>query len=220
MKTPWMNTLGIALSTGLFLMTFGAGATVSTPGEEDNAEKITAPAGGDNGDNVALQPGSEAEATKDVDSLLSSANEPTSGSRGDQRDNEAAAEGDSISSTASDEKQEEDGKPATQDKATSTQDPEQENPTAKVDEISAKTTDDADKPDTTQADEDEDVKVNINTATEEELMENLKGIGPSKAKEIIKYRDKNGCFEKIEHLKKVKGIGPATYAAIKSQLVV
>ncbi len=218
MKTPWMNTLGIALSTGLFLMTFGAGATVSTPGEDDKAEQITAQAGGDN---VAPQHNSEAEVSKDADSLLSSANDPTPESRGDHQDNEAAAGGDSISSTASsDEKQEEDGKPAAQDKSTSTGDLEQETGTVKVDEISAKDTDDADKPDTTQADEDEDVKVNINTATEEELMENLKGIGPSKAKEIIKYRDNNGRFEKIEHLKKVKGIGPATYAAIKSQLVV
>lgn len=35
--------------------------------------------------------------------------------------------------------------------------------------------------------------VNINTATQSEL-ESVKGLGPSKAKAIIAYRDKNGAF--------------------------
>ena len=48
--------------------------------------------------------------------------------------------------------------------------------------------------------------VNINTATQSQL-EELPGIGSSKAKAIIEYREKNGKFETIEDLQKVEGIG-------------
>ena len=72
--------------------------------------------------------------------------------------------------------------------------------------------------DSTDDNGDEEFKVNINTAEADELVESLKGIGPSKAKEIIKYREKHGPFKRIDHLKKVKGIGPSTYENIKSQV--
>lgn len=55
-------------------------------------------------------------------------------------------------------------------------------------------------------------KVNVNTATAEELVETLKGIGPKKAQAIIDYRTKHGPFTTLEQLKEVKGIGPATLA--------
>ena len=42
-------------------------------------------------------------------------------------------------------------------------------------------------------------KVNINTATVEELSQ-LKGIGEAKAKTIVEYRETNGDFAKIEDL--------------------
>lgn len=57
-------------------------------------------------------------------------------------------------------------------------------------------------------------KININTATEEEL-EILPGIGPTAAKNIIKYRMENGVFMGIEDIQKVAGIGPVTYEKIK-----
>ena len=62
-------------------------------------------------------------------------------------------------------------------------------------------------------------KVNINTATKQELM-NLSGIGESKAKEIISYREKNGLFNTIEDIKKVSGIGDTIYAQIKENITV
>lgn len=49
-------------------------------------------------------------------------------------------------------------------------------------------------------------KVNINTATVEELSR-LKGIGEEKAKAIVAYRDEHGAFAKVEDIVLVKGIG-------------
>lgn len=60
-------------------------------------------------------------------------------------------------------------------------------------------------------------KVSINNGTLEELM-TLSGVGESKAKSIIEYREKNGKFENLEDLKKVSGIGDAAYEKIKNQI--
>lgn len=60
-------------------------------------------------------------------------------------------------------------------------------------------------------------KVSINTATLEELM-SLDGIGESKAKAIIEYREKNGEFKVLEDLLKVNGIGEGLFAKIKENI--
>lgn len=60
-------------------------------------------------------------------------------------------------------------------------------------------------------------KISINTATLEELM-NLPGIGESKAKDIINYRETNGPFTSIEDLLKIKGIGESILAKIKENI--
>ncbi len=62
-------------------------------------------------------------------------------------------------------------------------------------------------------------QININTATEEEL-QTLSGIGESRAKAIIEYRNQKGKFEKIEDIKNVSGIGDALYEKIKSNITV
>ena len=49
-------------------------------------------------------------------------------------------------------------------------------------------------------------KVNVNTATKAELVV-IKGIGNGTADAIIKYREDNGSFKKLEDLTNVKGIG-------------
>ena len=61
--------------------------------------------------------------------------------------------------------------------------------------------------------------VNINTATQSEL-EGVKGLGPSKAKTIIEYREKNGPFKSVDELDKVKGFGKASVEKLKSELTV
>ena len=60
----------------------------------------------------------------------------------------------------------------------------------------------------------EQVKVNINKATVEELS-TLKRIGPSYAQRIVDYRNANGPFQKPEDIMKVRGIGTKVFEANK-----
>lgn len=62
-------------------------------------------------------------------------------------------------------------------------------------------------------------KININTASVEEL-DKLPGIGPVIAKAIIDYRTKNGPFKQIEDINAVKGIGDALFEKVKEQITV
>lgn len=64
-----------------------------------------------------------------------------------------------------------------------------------------------------------DGKVNINTASREELM-TLPGIGESKAETIIKYREEHGDFESIEGLMEIPGIKEGIYNKIKEGIKV
>ena len=58
------------------------------------------------------------------------------------------------------------------------------------------------------------VKTNINKDNEEGL-QLINGIGSTIAKAIVSYRSSNGSFGRIEDLKKVNGIGNATFEKIK-----
>ncbi len=72
---------------------------------------------------------------------------------------------------------------------------------------------DGSAPDTTTA------KININTASAEEL-DKLPGIGPTTAKAIIDYRTKNGPFKTIDAIKDVPRIGDSLFEKIKDQITV
>ena len=62
-------------------------------------------------------------------------------------------------------------------------------------------------------------KVNINTATSDEL-QTLKGIGPALAQRIIDDRAANGPYKTIEDLKRVSGIGDKTFANLSGGICV
>lgn len=64
-----------------------------------------------------------------------------------------------------------------------------------------------------------DGKVNINTADEDELM-TLSGIGESRAKAIIAYREENGKFESIEDIMKIDGIKEKMFEKIRDSITV
>ena len=60
--------------------------------------------------------------------------------------------------------------------------------------------------------------VNINRANAETIAESLKGIGIIKAREIVKYRKKNGSFKSLSDLANVKGIGEKIIKNIASDV--
>ena len=59
--------------------------------------------------------------------------------------------------------------------------------------------------------------VNLNLATVDEL-DALNGIGESRAKDIIDYRERLGGFTSIEQIMEVSGIGPSLYEKIKDKI--
>ena len=64
-----------------------------------------------------------------------------------------------------------------------------------------------------------DEPVNLNTAGEDQL-DTLPGVGPSTAKKIIEYRDKNGSFRRTDDLMKIPGIGRKKYDKLKDSVCV
>ena len=62
-------------------------------------------------------------------------------------------------------------------------------------------------------------KININTATVEELVQ-LERVGAKYAQRIVEFREQNGPFETPEDIMQVAGIGPKTFEANKGRIVV
>lgn len=65
----------------------------------------------------------------------------------------------------------------------------------------------------------EDMIININTATKEELT-TLDGIGEVTAEKIIEYRENNNGFLTTEELMEVDGIGEGKFEKIRSRITV
>lgn len=62
--------------------------------------------------------------------------------------------------------------------------------------------------------------VNLNTADADTLQRELAGIGETKAKAIVAYREEHGNFASVDELLEVKGIGPATLEKNRDKLSV
>jgi len=60
----------------------------------------------------------------------------------------------------------------------------------------------------------DDGKVNLNTATKEEL-QTLPGIGEAKAQSIVAWREEHGSFTQIEDIMKIEGIKEGVFSKIK-----
>lgn len=56
----------------------------------------------------------------------------------------------------------------------------------------------------------EEPKVNINTATAQQLEKALPGIGDKKAQAIVEYREAYGYFNSVDQLANISGIGTKT----------
>jgi len=65
----------------------------------------------------------------------------------------------------------------------------------------------------------QDGKININTA-DATVLDQLPGIGQTRAERIVEYREKNGYFQKIEDLKNVSGIGDKIFENLKDMITV
>lgn len=61
--------------------------------------------------------------------------------------------------------------------------------------------------------------LDLNAAAQQQL-EELPGIGPSKAKAIIAYREQHGAFKSVEDLLNVKGIGPKMLEKLAAHVTV
>jgi competence protein ComEA len=68
------------------------------------------------------------------------------------------------------------------------------------------------QPETSESD-----KIDLNTASRRELQQ-ITGVGPATATDIINYRDRYGGFAKIEDLRNVNGIGPKTFEKMKDSI--
>jgi len=64
-----------------------------------------------------------------------------------------------------------------------------------------------------------DARLDLNRATEAELAL-LPGIGPNRAQQIVKHRDRQGGFRAVDDLLDVPGIGPNTLQRIRADVCV
>jgi competence protein ComEA len=62
-------------------------------------------------------------------------------------------------------------------------------------------------------------KININTATVEELVQ-LDRVGPRYAEKIVVFRQENGLFKTPEDIMLVSGIGQKTFEVNKDRIIV
>lgn len=62
-------------------------------------------------------------------------------------------------------------------------------------------------------------RININTASEEQLL-TLPGIGQSRARSIIAYREAHGGFQSVEEIQQIEGIKEKVYSKLKDYITI
>ncbi len=77
----------------------------------------------------------------------------------------------------------------------------------------------AEEPEKLVIENENDEKINLNTATMEEL-DSLPGIGEAKAEAIIKLREKMNGFREIEDVLNADGIGEKIFEQIKDKIYI
>lgn len=60
--------------------------------------------------------------------------------------------------------------------------------------------------------------VNINSASATEIAQALSGVGESKARAIVTFRQQNGAFKDASEIVQVKGIGESIYEKNKADI--
>lgn len=125
-----------------------------------------------------------------------------------ESDEESSSEEESHAETSedSDKEQKTDDEPETSD--------EEGDESTEVADEASNDDDDESEPGSATSGE----RVELNGASASELM-SLPGVGPALAERIVEFRE-NRPFEKPEHLKRVKGIGEATFADLEPMIAV
>ncbi|MGA0807202.1 MAG: ComEA family DNA-binding protein [Pseudohongiellaceae bacterium] len=62
-------------------------------------------------------------------------------------------------------------------------------------------------------------RVNINEADADTLADVLQGVGQSRARAIVEYREQNGRFDSLDELADVNGVGEATVNLNRERIV-
>ena len=62
-------------------------------------------------------------------------------------------------------------------------------------------------------------KIDLNTASADEIAEALSGVGPAKAQAMVKYRNEPGPFRSLDEVLEIKGFGPSILARNKSRIL-
>ncbi|MEX0619779.1 MAG: ComEA family DNA-binding protein [Pseudohongiellaceae bacterium] len=65
-----------------------------------------------------------------------------------------------------------------------------------------------------------DTHVDINSADAEEIAAVLDGVGLTRAREIVMFREMNGMFMSVDDLEEVNGIGPATIERNRQKILI